>query len=224
MFSLVQLIQTQQIPEGHFNTIWPEISSCCKHFTEYIHSICEIRLLRMDCLSLPKQQNGNNDINDPTNEYGACTCILVLLLNMKLRDFKANPIPAVAARNGRTSPRSTLWNSRLSCLLILEERYSQACASSRAGEPFRGRLLCTDSHYWYTSHIHPPTRSTAATSRRKAPTRTHFHRQRRTCRHTLHVLEKLLGVQCVPPNPCSTFQMAVTAAGFSGMKHLKCSH
>lgn len=175
MFPLVQLMQTRQIPEGNFSTIWPGISSFCKHFTEYIYSISEIHLLWMDSLRLPKQQNGNNDINDPTNEHRSCTCILILLLKMKLGDFKANHIPAVVvfrARSGRGFPRSTLWNTRLSCLLILEERYSQACAASRAGEPFRGRLLCTDSQYWYTSHIHPPTRSTAVTSRKSTHTYT----------------------------------------------------
>lgn len=67
------------------------------------------------------------------------------------------------AHAGRGSHRRTQWNTWLSYLLILEERYSQCCASARAGEPFRGRPLYTDSHYWYTSHIHPPTRSTAVT-------------------------------------------------------------
>lgn len=79
----------------------------------------------------------------------------------------------------RDSPRSTLRNTWLSFLLILEERYSQSCTSSCAGKPFRGRPLCTHSHYGYTSHIHSPTQSTADTST-KAPTHTHFHKDVQT--------------------------------------------
>lgn len=85
----------------------------------------------------------------------------------KFGDFGGDPPWRVTVSQmrkcGRGSPRSRLWNAWLSCLLILEERYSQCCASACADEPFRGRPLCTDSHYWYTSHSHQPTRSTADT-------------------------------------------------------------
>lgn len=64
------------------------------------------------------------------------------------------------------SLRSSPWNTWLSCLLILEERYSQP----RAAEPFRGRPPCTGSHCSYTSHIHPP-----QGQRGREPTPSHTH-------------------------------------------------
>lgn len=191
---------------AQFGLIFPPVANISLNIPIQFLQASKIHLLWKVCLTLPRHQNGNNNINDPTNEYRSCTCISILLLKMKLGDFKSGPDSCSSgfpnASSGRGSPRSTLWNTRLSCLLILEERYSQSCASSCASKPFRGRLLCTDSHYWYTSHIHPPTRSTAATSP-KAPTRTHFHRQWRTCRRTLHLLNKVFNVQCIQPNLCS---------------------
>lgn len=151
-----------------FCPIFPPVTNISLNISIQFPPACEVHLLWSDCFTSPKHHNGNNDMNDPTNEWRSYCCISILLLQRKLGDFKgdlhafwSSGFPNAHIRRG--SHRSTLWNTWLSCLLILEERYSQCCASACASKPFRGRPLSTDSHYWYTSHIHLPTRSTADT-------------------------------------------------------------
>lgn len=147
---------------------------------------------------------------------------------MKLQDLKADLAHAVAvfpnARGDRGSPRSTLWNTRLSCLLILQGRYSQTCVSSRAAEPFRGRLLCTDSHYWYTSHIHPPTQQQLQAERHPhvrsqtftAPRGSYKHRNVNLClfQHTTSSL------MCIRPKLCSDFSALFSLFGRENVRKI----
>lgn len=128
-----------------FGPIFPPVTNISLNISIQFPQACEVHLLQSQGFTFPKHHSGNNDINDRTNEWGSQCCISILLL---LRGEPARRRSGVLnAHAGGGSHRRAQRNTWLSYLLILEERYSQCCASARAGEPFRGRPLHTDSHY-----------------------------------------------------------------------------
>lgn len=69
---------------------------------------CEMHLLWSDRFTLSKQQNGNNDINDPANEWRSHCCISIMLLKRKLGDFKVNLASPVAVSQMRMVAKAPL--------------------------------------------------------------------------------------------------------------------
>ena len=94
-------------------------------------------------------------------------------------------------------PGCLLWNTWLSCLLILEEKgIPSPVPLPVQASLLRGRPLRSDSHSWYTSHIQPPTRSAADTSRRGrgwGSTRTYYLIMQRFAAH-MHAPSQITGM------------------------------
>lgn len=115
-FSSAQRIQTQQsLPEeilAQFGSIFSPVANISLNISVQFPQACEIHLLWSDCFTLPKHRNGNNDLNDPTNEWRSHCCISILLLRRKLGDFIGHLVAAAVVlsnvRGSRGSLRGTL--------------------------------------------------------------------------------------------------------------------
>ena len=156
-FSLAQQFQARlkPLPGGNLSSRFgPIFPPCRKHFTKYIHPISskpsEIHLLRSGPpRPFPCARMANNDIKWPPQMHGDLTAVYQFCY---LRWTSGGGVFSSEC-GGRRSRGTPAVKYLVKLFIDLgRKRYSQSCASSRAGEPFdeedlSAQTVIPDTHH-----------------------------------------------------------------------------